>query len=155
MIVYKGKLLKKSSNRKSKHVSCQRGSLHGFQTQHFICDQFGCKLWLLSIQNHARHRFQAFARRHLKSLCSSILIRRPFLTQVVDLIMLLCSVCTGFDSEHTVLFLRHIFTQRPMNDRKIEQCDGRCFGRQQLLANSIENFISHFLTHCCPISTKH
>ena len=32
MIVYKGKLLKKSSNRKSKHVSCQRGSLHGFQT---------------------------------------------------------------------------------------------------------------------------
>ena len=30
-----------------------------------------------------------------------------------------------------------------MTDRKIERSDGRCFGRQQLLANSIENFISH------------
>ena len=28
-----------------------------------------------------------------------------------------------------------------MNDRRIEQSYGRCFGRQQLLANSIENFI--------------
>ena len=30
-----------------------------------------------------------------------------------------------------------------MNDRKIERNNGRCFGRQQLLADSIENFISH------------
>ena len=30
-----------------------------------------------------------------------------------------------------------------MTDRKIERSDGRGFGRQQLLANSIENFISH------------
>ena len=30
-----------------------------------------------------------------------------------------------------------------MTDRKIEWSDGRCFGWQQLLANSIENFISH------------
>ena len=30
--------------------------------------------WLWSIHNHARHRFQAFARRHLKSLCCSIQI---------------------------------------------------------------------------------
>ena len=29
-----------------------------------------------------------------------------------------------------------------MNDRKIERSDGRGFGRQQLLANSIENCIS-------------
>ena len=28
------------------------------------------KLWLQLIQNHARHRFQAFGRRHLKSCCS-------------------------------------------------------------------------------------
>ena len=33
--------------------SCQRWSLHAFQTSHFICDQFGCKLNLQSIQNHA------------------------------------------------------------------------------------------------------
>ena len=54
--------------------SCQRWSLHGFQTSHFICDRFGCKFWSKSIQNHARHRFKAFARRHLKSLRCSIRI---------------------------------------------------------------------------------
>ena len=26
-----------------------------------LCDRFGCKVWLRSIQNYARHRFQAFA----------------------------------------------------------------------------------------------
>ena len=38
--------------------------------------------------------------------------------------------CTGFNSEHAVLFLFLIFTQRQMNDRKIERSDGRGFGRQ-------------------------
>ena len=60
---------------------------------------------------------------------------RPFLGQIVDTDMLLC---TGFYSEHAVLFLSHIFTQRPMNDRKIGRRGGRCLGLQQLLANSIE-----------------
>ena len=46
--------------------------------------------------------------------------------------------CTGFDSKHEVLFLCHIFTQRPMNWRKIERSNGRCLGWQQILANSIE-----------------
>ena len=63
------------------------------------------------------------------------LSRCPFLGQVVDSDLLLC---TGLDLEHAVLFLYHIFTQRPMNDRKIERSDGRCLGRQQLVANSIE-----------------
>ena len=67
------------------------------------------------------------------------LSRRSFLRQVVNLFLLLC---TGLDSEHAVLFQCHIFTQRPMNDRKIERRDGRCFGQQQLLTNSIEIFIS-------------
>ena len=40
--------------------SCQRWSLHAFQTSHFICNRFGCKLWLQLIQNHARHHFHAF-----------------------------------------------------------------------------------------------
>ena len=35
------------------------------------------------------------------------------------------------------------FLQQPMTDRKIEQSDGRCFGWQQLLASSVEIFISH------------
>ena len=54
--------------------SCQYWSLHGFQTWHFICDWFGCKLWLQLIQNNAWYCFQAFARRHLKSLHCLILI---------------------------------------------------------------------------------
>ena len=49
--------------------------------------------------------------------------------------------CTGVDSKHVVLFLCHIFTQRPITGRKMEQSDGRGFGRLQLLANSIEIFI--------------
>ena len=68
MNVYKGRFFKKSSNRKSKLVL----STHGFQTSHFICDQFGCKLSLRSIQNYALHRFQAFACRNPKSLRCSI-----------------------------------------------------------------------------------
>ena len=69
------------------------------------------------------------------------LSRRPFLGQVVHLDLLLC---TGFNLEHwhAFLFLCHIFTQRPITDRKIEQSYGRCIGRQQLLANSMEIFIS-------------
>ena len=62
MNIYKGRLLKKSSNRKSKLVLS------------IICNQFGCKLWLLSIQNYAWHCFQAFACRHLRSLHCSIQI---------------------------------------------------------------------------------
>ena len=73
-------------------------------------------------------------------LFDSNLSRLPFLGQVVDLDLLLC---TGFDSEHAVLFLCHIFTQRPMTDRKIERSDGCGFGLQQLLADSFEFFISH------------
>ena len=37
--------------------------------------QFGCKLWLQSIQNHARHHFQAIVRSHLKSMCCLFGIR--------------------------------------------------------------------------------
>ena len=68
------------------------------------------------------------------------LSRRPFLGQVVDLDLLLC---TGFYLEHAVLFLCHVFTQGLMNDHKIKGSSGSCFGRQQLLADSTENFISH------------
>ena len=69
------------------------------------------------------------------ALFDSNLSRRPFLGQVFDSYLVLC---TGFDSEYAVLFVCHIFTQRSMADRKIERSDRRCFGRQQLLADSIE-----------------
>ena len=67
-------------------------------------------------------------------LFDSNLSRRPFLGQLVDLDLLLC---TGFDSEPEDLFLCHIFTQRPMNDSKSERRDGCCFGQQQLLVDSM------------------
>ena len=68
-------------------------------------------------------------------LLDSNLSRCPFLRQVVDTDLLLCS---GFNLEHAVLFLCHIFAQRRMNDRKIEQSNWHCLGLQQLLAYSME-----------------
>ena len=59
--------------------------------------------------------------------------RRPDPEQVIDLDLL---ICTGLNPEHVFLFLCHIFTQRPMNNRKIERSSGVCFGWQKLLANS-------------------
>ena len=91
--------------------SSQCLSLYDFQKLHFIWDWFGCKLWLSLIQNHARHRFQAFAHSHMKLLCCLIRIwadfqARSFLSHVsvLDLHLLLC---TGFNSENYVLYLWH------------------------------------------------
>ena len=146
MNVCKGRLLKNPSNQKL-NSSCQGWHYMAFNIAFHLQSIWLQTLVVIkfrSIQNHSWHCFQAFARRHLKSLgcwlqlSNSNLSRRPFLGQVVDLDLLLC---TGFDTEH--LFLCHILTQRPMTDWKIEQSNGRCFGLQQLLANFIENFISH------------
>ena len=64
---FERRLPKKYSNWRSKLVQS-----HGFQKSHlchFICYQLSCKLYLLLIQNHARHCFQAFAHSHLRLLC--------------------------------------------------------------------------------------
>ena len=136
MNVYKGRLLKKSSNRKSKLV------LSTLVTTWLSNIAFHLRLiWLqtlVAIDSESRLTlFPSFCAppSEVAVLFDSNLSRLPFLGQVVDLDLLLC---TGFDSEHAVLFLCHIFTQRPMNDRKIERSDGSCLGWQQLLANSIE-----------------
>ena len=141
MIVYNGRLLKKSSNRKSKLV------LSTLVTTWVSNIAFHLRpTWLQTLvaieSESCQTSFPSFCAppSEVAVLFDSNLSRRPFLGQVVDSDLLLC---TGFDSEHAVLFLCHIFTQRPMNDRKIERSDGRGFGRQQLLANSIEIFISH------------
>ena len=63
------------------------------------------------------------------------LSRRPFLGQVVYFDLLLC---TGFDPEQ-VDMLPCPFLLRDHEWSKIV----RCFGWQQVLANSIKNFISH------------
>ena len=136
MNVYKGRLLKKSSNRKSKLV------LSTLVTPWLSNIAFHLRpTWLQSlvaIDSESRlTSFLSFCAppSEVAALFDSNLSRRPFLGQVVDTDLLLC---TGFDSEHAVLFLCHIFTQRPINDRKIGRSYGRCFGRQQLLAHSIE-----------------
>ena len=40
-----------------------------------------------------------------------------------------------------------IFTEGPMNDWKIEQCNGRCFGLLQVLSKSIETPFFHQKKH--------
>ena len=99
MIVYKGRLLKISKIENwSLSLPLQ------IATWPFIRCQFGCKLWLPLIQNHARHCFQAFCTPPVQFNLN--LNRHPFLGQVADLDLLLC---TGFNSEHAYLFLCHIF----------------------------------------------
>ena len=43
---------------RSSSSQCSRSLLHSFPTLNFICDWFGCKIWLQLIQNHARDRFK-------------------------------------------------------------------------------------------------
>ena len=62
-----------------------------------------------------------------------VLTTKPLVLIDTDLLL-----CTGFHLEHAILFLCHIFAQRRMNDRKIEQSNGCCLGWQQLLAYSME-----------------
>ena len=143
MNVYIGRLLKKSSNRKSKLVlSMLVTTWLSNITFHLL------SIWLQTsslVAIDSESRLTSFPRfcipqSEVAGLFNSNLIRHPFLWQVVDLDLLLC---TGFYLEHAVLFVCHISTQRPMTNRKIERSYGRCFGWQQLLTNSIENFISH------------
>ena len=140
MNVYKGRLLKKSSNRKSKLV------LSTLVTTWLSNIAFHLRpIWLQTLvvidSESCLTSFPSFYAppAEVAALFYSNLSSSPFIGQVVDSDLLLC---TGFDLDHAVLFLCHFFTQGPMNDRKIERSDGRCLGRQQLLANSIEIFIS-------------
>ena len=141
--VYKGRLLK-NLQIKNRSSSCQCWSLHGFQTQYFICDQFGCKLQLLSIENHVSHSFQAFARRHLKSMCCAIQILAHALSSDRSSIQ---TCCFAQELIQNMLFCSYyIFLLR--DQRLIERLSeamgiGHSFGRQLLLANSIKIFISH------------
>ena len=63
--------------------------------------------------------FPSFALHHVEWMCSLIGIWADYLfsDRSFDLNLLLC---TGFDLELVDLLLCHIFTERPMNDHKIE-----------------------------------
>ena len=129
MNVYKGRLLKKSSNRKLKLVLSNWHSNIAFHLR---------LIWLqtlVAIDSELRLTlFPSFCTQtsEVAVLFYLNLSTLPFPGQVIDLYLLLC---TGFDLEHTVLFLCHIFAHRRMTDRKIEQH----------LANSIEIFIFYIM----------
>ena len=141
MIVYKGRLLKKIFKLKINACPVKAG------------DYMACKniafhllpIWLqtlVAINSESRLTlFTSFCvpPSEVAMLFDSNLSRRPFLRKVVDLDLLLF---TEFNL-NAVLFICHISTQSLTTDRMIEQSNGRCFGRQRLLADSIENFISH------------
>ena len=142
MNVYKGRLLKKSSIPKLKLV------LSTLVTTCLSNIAIDLRLiWLqtlVAIDLESRQTlFPSFCVSPSKAaepVFNWNLSRHHFLPQVVNLDLLLC---TRFDLEDAVLFLCHIFTQRPMTDRNIEQSNGHCFGQQHLLTNSIKIFISH------------
>ena len=99
----------------------------GFQTFHTNCiiatdlaAKFKIILELVSKLLHAAVLSSCAFNQNLSTVS-----RCPFLGQLVHLDLLLS---TGFDLEHADLFLYHIFTQRRMNDRKIDHLVG-CFGR--------------------------
>ena len=133
MIVYKGRLLKKSSNRKSQLV------LSTLLTTWMLNVAFHFRpIWLQTlavIDSQLRlTSFPSFCAppSEVAGLFDPNLSRRPFLRQVIDTDLLLC---TGFDSEHVDLFLCHISTRRRMNDRKIERSDERGLGQHWLSNN--------------------
>ena len=120
MIVYQVKQLKQIFKLKIEACPVNAGHYMAFKFEH--CISFAIDL----AANFGCYQFRITPDIVSKILGSTIgsrwaillnLSRRPFLRQVVDLDLLLC---TGLDSEHVVLFLCHISTQRPMTDRKIE-----------------------------------
>ena len=138
MIILSSKLLQNSLNKKWKPV-------HSMQVFTYLENCFHlllfCKLWLWSMQNHARHCFQAFACSHDESSEVTVLFdwnlsRLPFLGYVVNLDLL---ICTGF-IRNVLICSSALFLLR-------DKCDCKL----------LQNFISHkkicshcplFLGHC-------
>ena len=148
MIVYKGRLLKKSSNCKSKSVlSTLVSTLLSNIAFHLLLIWLHTLVAIGSVSRLTSFPSLSFCTQQseVALLFNLNLSRLPFLRQVVDLDLLLC---IGFNLEHVVLFLCHSSTQRPMNDWKIERSNGCSFGWQQLIANSIEIFISRDKKNC-------
>ena len=113
MTILGSKFLKKSLNRKPKLVAFKyRIAFATILAADFNCDQF--RIMSDIISKNLRAAIAAIS-------CQVVLFhpnlsRRPFLGQVVDWDLLLC---TRFSLEHADLFLSY---SEPMNDRKI---DGR------------------------------
>ena len=140
MNVYKGRLLKKSSNRKSKLVLSTLVTTWLSDIK-FHLRPIGLQTLVVIYSEAYQTSFPRFCAppSEVAVLFDSNLSRGPFLGQVVDFDVLLC---TGFDPEHEDLFLCYILTQRPETDQKIERSDRRGIGWQKL-RQFYRKFISH------------
>ena len=118
----------------SKIEACRVNAGHYMAFKHSISFainfqvNFGCNRFRITSDIGSKLLLAAISSRWAVQFKSE---QTPFPCQVGQVVYLDLLLCTGFDSEHAVLFLCHIFTQRPMTDRKIEQSDGRGFGQQQ------------------------
>ena len=126
-------------NRSYRSFVSQCRSLHGFQTLLFICNQFGC---FVAIDSESVQRlFLSFCMLtfEVTVLFNWNLSTLPFLGQIVNLDLL---VCTGFDLEYADLFLcLCFFIQRPMYNWRIDKSYECCFGRYQVSAKPFKNFL--------------
>ena len=127
MNVYKGRLLKKSSNRKSTLVLSNIAIVTDVAAN-FGCDRFRITPYIVSKLLRA-------------AICSRCAVR--FESEQTPFPLAGSRFRpAAFSALHRIrfgtwgLFLCHIFTQRPMTDRKIERSNGRGFGRQQLFSLS-------------------
>ena len=92
---------------------------HLFSFTTVLVAKFGCY--------HSRIQQDIVSKLLLAAICSDCKFNwnlMSFLWQVVDLEPLLC---TGLNNEPEDLFLCLIFTQKPMNNQKIELFDGCSF----------------------------
>ena len=145
MIVYKGRLLKKSLNRKLK----LRLVLWMMVTTSLLNIAFHLRpIWLQTLDAiesewcHASFPSFCAPPSEVDVLFDSNLSRRPCLGYVVDLDLLLC---TGFDSEHAILFLCHILFRDQLMIKRLSEAMGAALVGSNFspIMNSIENFISH------------
>ena len=124
-------IAQKNLNTKIEVHPVNAGLYMAFQTSLFICNFFWLQSWLLSIQNHARDCFWAFAPHYLKRLCCSM------------------GAC-GF----VPVPYFNLETDGWLKDWAKQWALLCCFGRLQNLVKSPQkNLLS--LTRHCPKFTKH
>ena len=82
------------------------------------------------------------------------LSRGPFLGQVVQLDLLLC---TGINQEHAVSFLYHIFTQRPWLMERLIEAMGTALVSNSFspIPSKISFHTKKIVTYCSQTFTKH
>ena len=150
MIIFSSSLLKKSLN-KTQSLFSQCRSLHAFQTLHFICYWFGCKTLFWSDQ------FRTMLEIISKLLCMAIWSHSAVLLESEQTPF--ARTCSQFRSAalHRIQFGIWGFVPMPYLDSEtnewsqalnIKQSNHGGFSQQQVLAKTIENFISHFKKAC-------